>query len=89
MYSRVRCMAFSRNYNSETMKLDSDWRRRRTIFRNLTLFKRVKNCSCMIIERQSMTSFSISSVFKGREFRSCYGINFLSESAIDFEKSYF
>ena len=24
-----------------------------------------------------MTSFSISFVFKGREFRSCYGINFL------------
>ena len=36
-----------------------------------------------------MTTFSISFVFKGREFRSCYGINFLSESAIDFKKSYF
>ena len=36
-----------------------------------------------------MTSFSISFVFKGREFRSCYRVNFLSESAFDFEKSYF
>ena len=40
--------------------------------------------------QQSMTSFSISFVFKGREFRSCDWINFLSESAIDWKKkSYF
>ena len=34
--------------------------------------------------QQSMTTFSISFVFKGRESRSRYGINFLSQSAIDF-----
>ena len=36
--------------------------------------------------QQSMTSFSISFVFKGREFRLCDWINFLSESAIDWKK---
>ena len=43
----------------------------------------------LVIMQQSMTSFSTSFVFKGREIRSCYGINFLSESATDFRKSYF
>ena len=36
--------------------------------------------------QQSMTTFSISFVFKGLESRSCYGINFPSQSAIDFKK---
>ena len=39
--------------------------------------------------QQSMTSFSISFVFKGREFRSCDWINFLSECAIDWKKNRF
>ena len=43
----------------------------------------------LTIMQQSMTTFSISFVFKGRESRSCYGINFLSQSAIDFKKSFF
>ena len=43
MYSRVRCMTFSHNQNSETMKLDSDWRRRRTIFRIQSLQLILKN----------------------------------------------
>ena len=43
----------------------------------------------LTIMQRSMTSLSISSVFKGLEFRSRYGINFLSESAFDFKKSYF
>ena len=39
--------------------------------------------------QQSMRSFSISFVFKGREFRLCDWINFLSESAIDWKKKSF
>ena len=39
--------------------------------------------------QQSMTTFSISFVFKGRESRSCYGVNFPSQSAIVFKKSFF
>ena len=43
----------------------------------------------LTIMQQSMTTFSISFVFKGRESLSCYEINFLSQSAIDFKKSFF
>ena len=42
----------------------------------------------LTIMQQSMTTFSVSFVFKGRESRSCYGINFLSQSAIDLKKSF-
>ena len=38
MYSRVRSMAFSRNKNGETVKRDSNWRRRRRIFGSVSWF---------------------------------------------------